>query len=519
MLFRDNHPGNYHNKTSSLNTHPKTAENAVANNRVKTDDMKPFVIEAWAREVYFSHINDAGLLPPSPTASISSPKQRATVRRSLSPKSSPRRKRIRTALGSIDPNRINMPTTRSGSPTKKPRTARTPSPRKHDQDETPRAIRSTARSLVLPYAEALTAELATAREADNSLVLRDPETLSSSTGTSTRSRSPVKCVASLHEVGGGIFYSNVTDSGDELGEIGQQLLWDLSDTSKSANTIPKRLWDSDQTFREDVGRQRLPAFFFDRDDNREIEDLKQEYAFIKEINEASRRCEEECEPEAEWNSAVHGLLLRLVFDREKDEGVGYRYMVSDKINPRWLPPHSSGLSSSSRMIDYGVFLSGQTKDSSRQHLQHRLADRPELTTPSINHTNRLGLKTKPIAISVETKTMSRPEEEARVQLAIWIASQIERIKALFPEEKHDKTILSRIIFPLLYVHHSQWVVMFARLDPTDLSRLNIFVGPRLGATATLQETYCLLHGLRRLKEFVSTSYCDWWQDVVDGLCC
>lgn len=123
------------------------------------------------------------------------------------------------------------------------------------------------------------------------------------------------------------------------------------------------------------------------------------------------------------------------------------------------------------MIDYGVFLSEQTKDSSRQHLQHRLADRPELTTPSINHTNRLGLKTKPIAISVETKTMSRPEEEARVQLAIWIASQIERIKALFPEDKHDKTILSRIIFPLLYVHHSQWVVMFARLDPTDLSRL------------------------------------------------
>ncbi|KAF4470117.1 hypothetical protein FALBO_2982 [Fusarium albosuccineum] len=482
--------------------------------------MNPFVIEAWARDVYFSHINDAGLLPLSPTPSISSPKQRASIRRSLSPKSSTRRKRVRTALDSIDLNRIDMPATRSGSPTKKPRTARTPSPKKTDRDETPRAVRSTARSLtVLPYAQALSAELATTRDTENALTLRDPETLSSSTGASTRSRSPVKCVASLHQVGGGIFYSNVTDSGDELGEIGQQLLWDLSDTSKSANTIPKRLWDSDQTFREDVGRHRLPAFFFDRDDKREIDDLKREYASIKEINEASRRCEEECEPEAEWNSAVHGFLLRLIFDHEKDDGVGYRSMVSDKINPRWLPPHSSGLSSSSRMIDYGIFLSGQTTDSPREHLQRRVANRPELVTPSINHTNRLGLRTKPIAISIETKTMSRPEEEARVQLAIWIASQIERIKALFPNDKPDKTSLSRIVFPLLYVHHSQWVVMFARLDPNDLNRLNIYVGPRLGDTATLQETYCLVHGLRRLKEFVAASYCDWWHDVLDELCC
>ncbi|KAF4991913.1 hypothetical protein FDECE_13855 [Fusarium decemcellulare] len=363
--------------------------------------MNPFVIEAWTRDGYFSHINNAGLLPLSPITSISSPKQRASIRRSLSPKSSTRRKRVRIALDSIDLNRIDVPATRSGSPTKKPRTARTQSQKKTDRDETPRAVRSTARSLtVLPYAQALSAELATTRDTDNALTLRDPETLSPSTGASTRSRSPVKCVASLHQVRGGIFYSNVTDSGDELGEIGQQLLWDLSDTSKSANTIPKRLWDSDQTFREDVGLCRLPAFFFDRDDKREIDDLKREYASIKEISEASRRCEEECETEAEWNSAVHGLLLRLIFDHEKDDGVAYRSMsvylpsclngcltkhsrISDKINPKWLPPHSSGLSSSSRMIDYGIFLFGQTTDSPREHLQRRVANRPELIARSV----------------------------------------------------------------------------------------------------------------------------------------
>jgi hypothetical protein len=53
-----------------------------------------------------------------------------------------------------------------------------------------------------------------------------------------------------------------------------------------------------------------------------------------------------------------------------------------------------------------------------------------MSTDSINHVSYGGLRARPIAISIETKTESRTVEEAKVQLAVWVAAQVARIEAL-----------------------------------------------------------------------------------------
>lgn len=120
------------------------------------------------------------------------------------------------------------------------------------------------------------------------------------------------------------------------------------------------------------------------------------------------------------------------------------------------------------MVDFGIYLAGNTPCNGPQTLQERLASAPYLTSPSINHTNRLSLQAKPLAISIETKTISRTEEEARVQLGVWIASQIERLKRLCLE---PSPVLAETVFPLLFVQSAQWTVMFARVDPENLNRV------------------------------------------------
>lgn len=52
---------------------------------------------------------------------------------------------------------------------------------------------------------------------------------------------------------------------------------------------------------------------------------------------------------------------------------------------------------------------------------------------SINHASHEGLRHRPIAVSIETKTESRPPEEAKEQLGVWIAAQVARIELLLDE--------------------------------------------------------------------------------------
>ena len=51
-----------------------------------------------------------------------------------------------------------------------------------------------------------------------------------------------------------------------------------------------------------------------------------------------------------------------------------------------------------------------------------------MTSKSINQVNYEDLRTRLIAVSIETSTESRTVEETRVQLGVWLAAQVARTK-------------------------------------------------------------------------------------------
>jgi hypothetical protein len=145
-----------------------------------------------------------------------------------------------------------------------------------------------------------------------------------------------------------------------------------------------------------------------------------------------------------------------------------------------------------------------------------------MSTDSINHVGYEGLRARPIAVSIETKTESRTVEEAKVQLGVWVAAQVARIEALARElatlgakkpaaearsgriaseifsrgrrksrgrggrmsqtQMQELTppptvvmvpdpsdILSQTVFPLIDVQSEAWSLFFARVTPSTAS--------------------------------------------------
>lgn len=174
-------------------------------------------------------------------------------------------------------------------------------------------------------------------DSDNAPPVFDAEAISSSSAPSKRSTSSVKRVAVLHDIGGDIFFRSLSDNAEELGTEGRQLSWDLDDSSSGLKTVPKALWDGDKSCRESSRRTSATPFHFDDTQDRDIGDLRSELSCIKEVVRKSRRCDEESEPEAEWTSAVHGLLLRSVFGG-KDGSVGNRCMWEAPLPPSLANP-------------------------------------------------------------------------------------------------------------------------------------------------------------------------------------
>ncbi|KAH7312524.1 hypothetical protein B0I35DRAFT_513858 [Stachybotrys elegans] len=81
----------------------------------------------------------------------------------------------------------------------------------------------------------------------------------------------------------------------------------------------------------------------------------------------------------------------------------------------------------STTVDITVALSS---DSIRDAARRRLADDDPSGSRSINHTNAGSLLHSPIALSIVSQSPQGEEAEAKVQLAVWVAAQLERLRVL-----------------------------------------------------------------------------------------
>lgn len=193
---------------------------------------------------------------------------------------------------------------------------------------------------------------------------------------------------------------------------------------------------------------------------------------------------------------------------------------------------------------------------------------------SINHTTHEGLQHRPIAVSIETKTESRPPGEAKEQLGVWIAAQVARIELLLnktalesdsappqrspppppapnrtrakraknkfvrvdqqkvPQQRDVRpkpalpppppSLLSDIVFPLIQIQAKEWKLYFARIAPhrsmnpltLPHAHIEIFGELRLGESSSIIGVYQLLKSLRVLKRWIDTEYRTWWDRVL-----
>ncbi|CAA9959554.1 hypothetical protein PTMSG1_02971 [Pyrenophora teres f. maculata] len=344
----------------------------------------------------------------------------------------------------------------------------------------------------------------------------------------------------------------------QLGTVGFALLQTLEDVSDGP-VFPARL----QEQLSKVGIERIKPHQFDHNDNRPIEELLHELHIVQTINALSHRCAENRDHESEWNNRVHSKVLELALGND-EASIGFRSVTAARITPEFRPTHSPGLTTG-KIVDYAMFL--ELSHSARDAILPLVG----MSSKSINHVSYEGLRTRPIAVSIETKTESRTVEEAKVQLGVWLAAQVARIEELIQQvvllkaNKHGAEIeartgnirygekgrmysrpqtqnptpppatdvvnpdpinlISQIVFPLLSVQSESWSLFFGRVStPPDIpnsdirkpaSHIQIFHSIALGNTANTAQTYRLVKSLEVLKAWIDRDFRRWWDVILD----
>jgi hypothetical protein len=108
------------------------------------------------------------------------------------------------------------------------------------------------------------------------------------------------------------------------------------------------------------------------------------------------------------------------------------------------------------MVDFAIVLRPNEKLASALPLTGGYIDGG---VRSFNHTRYGPLTNKPIVVSIETKPEGESLQEAEIQLAVWAAAHLSRLRDLLDESKAEMTGLPWL--PLLIAQGPQWYFLFA----------------------------------------------------------
>lgn len=281
----------------------------------------------------------------------------------------------------------------------------------------------------------------------------------------------------------------------------------------------------------------------DEDDERGMPDLLEELRTMQRIVGDSDRCARAGNPETEWNNQVHSRALELALGRDRSRSSFLSITTVQTFReycPTLLSRSTKDIEETTgSMVDFAISLT----------LSPRALEAFDslFGYDYINHVDHETLRTTPIAISIETKTLAGNPEEARVQLGIWLAAQVAGIERLLgmmseadsqtgsksgdssrPERLSPRTtrLLSEVIFPLLCVHGESWELYLGRVCPEaatslptstlrrPVSRVEIYSSVPLGKTSDIVQVYRLVKSLRLLNEWVDVDFRKWWNDVL-----
>ena len=235
------------------------------------------------------------------------------------------------------------------------------------------------------------------------------------------------------------------------------------------------------------------------------------------VLDAARECKVGDYPESAWNSEVHSRVLRIALEGRKSTQVWYKDLTSARISERSLLPYIPRFSSKSKMVDYGIVIQ-PTEYSNLQTSILRLYRERQLE--SVNQTDPNHVRFTPIAISIETKRAAIEEDQAILQLNIWVSAHFAKLDALVGSYALNKKAKAEVkakatmpFLPLVKVQGHDWKLLIAEKKTGSIS---IYGELAMGSTQSHLGVYQLLAALRRLAQWVNEEYRPWWVREILG---
>ncbi|USW59623.1 Putative S-adenosyl-L-methionine-dependent methyltransferase [Septoria linicola] len=283
----------------------------------------------------------------------------------------------------------------------------------------------------------------------------------------------------------------------------------LHAVKSSMNIIPHQMQDAVKSTDDD-----LPIYdhFFDSSCSREMSDLIQEFHELTNICQAASRAKALSISEASWNDEVHSRLFREAF--RLYSGIRHENVTSARPCQDFLPKHSaSGSIMESKLVDYTVHLESAPGSDFETRIA-RVLDTQPATCQTITQTLYHPVRLRPAAISIETKSGSGNDDDARTQMGIWVSAHFNRQRSLlysrYGDDAHD------IVLPahLLVVFNVS--VMSISYAVARGEEIQIVPGQDIGLPTSLESGYACLAALRHLAAWADGEYRKWVEKYLLG---
>ncbi|KAI5356708.1 hypothetical protein Slin14017_G128490 [Septoria linicola] len=334
-----------------------------------------------------------------------------------------------------------------------------------------------------------------------------PSSVQSST-RSSRAKSPVKNHSDLFFADHRVRFAPAINTQQLPPDI-KALHFKLHAVKSSMNIIPHQMQDAIKSTDDD-----LPIYdhFFDSSCSREMSDLIQEFHELTNICQAASRAKALSISEASWNDEVHSRLFREAF--RLYSGIRHENVTSARPCQDFLPKHSaSGSIMESKLVDYTVHLESAPGSDFETRIA-RVLDTQPATCQTITQTLYHPVRLRPAAISIETKSGSGNDDDARTQMGIWVSAHFNRQRSLlysrYGDDAHD------IVLPahLLVVFNVS--VMSISYAVARGEEIQIVPGQDIGLPTSLESGYACLAALRHLAAWADGEYRKWVEKYLLG---
>ena len=165
------------------------------------------------------------------------------------------------------------------------------------------------------------------------------------------------------------------------------------------------------------------------------------------------------------------------------------------------------------MVDYAIIIDpdedfkGDASKSIHNHIVEKVSGEMNAT---INQTAAPYVRYRPIGVSIETKKGLVGEEEAHVQLAIWMIAQYTRLRQLMTNQATGKLPS----FPVLSVHGQRWFLMIACIR--ENGHIDLIKELLVGDTGSFAGVYQVIAAIRRITQWVNDDYRPWFEREILG---